>query len=245
MEFLSTCFNLKNNVWQQRIQPNYIPTLEDEVEAQRQKKVAELKASGIAGTPVTAETFAAWKERKQKAKQEAVRKKLEAEFRKKKGGKGLSVLSGRDLYEYKKELFNKEDDDDEGPSDNEEMEDTTMTTIRENGAAAEENGNATTNSNNGDDTNNGKNMSTNGDEEVNALVNGVKQELFLHEDDEDLDDLEDDEDEWIAKKKIALAIPRHTYTFKNIIIRFMKALLVICCLFAAFGARPIGQGWLF
>lgn len=79
---------------------------------QRQKTVTELKASGK-GTKVTPETFAAWKERKRKVRQEEARKKVEQEFRKKKGGKGLSVLSGRDLYEYKKELFDKTDDDDE------------------------------------------------------------------------------------------------------------------------------------
>lgn len=38
---------------------------------------------------------------------------MEAEFKKKKGGKGLSVLTGRDLYEYKKELFSKADDEDD------------------------------------------------------------------------------------------------------------------------------------
>lgn len=32
------------------------------------------------------------------------------ELKKKKGGKGLSVLSGRDLFEYKRDLF-KDDDD--------------------------------------------------------------------------------------------------------------------------------------
>lgn len=41
---------------------------------------------------------------------------VETEMRKKKGGKGLAVLSGRDLFEYKKELFDdahlKDDDDD-------------------------------------------------------------------------------------------------------------------------------------
>ena len=31
---------------------------------------------------------------------------VEQEMRKKKGGKGLAVLSGRALYEYKKDLFN-------------------------------------------------------------------------------------------------------------------------------------------
>jgi hypothetical protein len=30
---------------------------------------------------------------------------VETELRKKKGGKGLAVLSGRDLYEYKRDLF--------------------------------------------------------------------------------------------------------------------------------------------
>ena len=32
-------------------------------------------------------------------------------MRKKKGGKGLAVLSGRALYEYKKDLFNIESED--------------------------------------------------------------------------------------------------------------------------------------
>lgn len=72
--------------------------------------VAELKLSGR-GTPVTPETFAAWQERKRKKKAEEAQKKVEAELKKKKGGKGLSVLSGRDLYEYKKELFHDDDDD--------------------------------------------------------------------------------------------------------------------------------------
>ena len=35
---------------------------------------------------------------------------VEQEMRKKKGGKGLAVLSGRALYEYKKDLFNIEAD---------------------------------------------------------------------------------------------------------------------------------------
>lgn len=87
------------------LQPNYVPTLEDEIEAERQKKVAELKKSGK-GTPVTPETFAAWQEKKRKKREEAAKKLVETEMRKKKGGKGLAVLSGRDLFEYKKDLFN-------------------------------------------------------------------------------------------------------------------------------------------
>lgn len=90
--------------------PNYVRTLEDEVEAQRQKKLADLKAKNIKGTPVTEESFKAWQEKKRKAKQDAARKLVEAEMKKKKGGKGLSVLSGRDLFEYKRDLF-KDDED--------------------------------------------------------------------------------------------------------------------------------------
>ena len=75
----------------------------------------DLKRRGQKGTPVTPETFAAWQERKRKARAEAARKRVEAEFKKKKGGKGLSILSGRDLYEYKKDLFiDKEDDEGDG-----------------------------------------------------------------------------------------------------------------------------------
>jgi hypothetical protein len=96
--------------------PNYVPTLEDKIEAERQAKVAEMKKSGKPGTPVTPETFQAWQERKRKAKTDAAKKLVEAELKKKKGGKGLAVLSGRDLYEYKKELF-KDDEDDAGGSE--------------------------------------------------------------------------------------------------------------------------------
>mmetsp|Transcript_9305 Transcript_9305/g.13909 ORF Transcript_9305/g.13909 Transcript_9305/m.13909 type:complete len:280 (-) Transcript_9305:316-1155(-) len=90
--------------------PNYVPTLEDEVELRRQRKLAEFKAKGIKGTPVTHESFKAWQEKKRKRKQEEAKKKVEAELKKKKGGKGLSVLSGRDLFEYKRDLF-KDDED--------------------------------------------------------------------------------------------------------------------------------------
>ena len=38
-----------------------------------------------------------------------MKKKVEAEMKKKKGGKGLSVLSGRELYNYKKDLFKDQD----------------------------------------------------------------------------------------------------------------------------------------
>merc|ERR1712003_306841 len=63
--------------------PNYVPTLEDEIESQRQKKVAELKKSGK-GTPVTPETFKAWQEKKRKRKAEKAKELVEAELKKKK-----------------------------------------------------------------------------------------------------------------------------------------------------------------
>ena len=47
-------------------------------------------------------------------------------MRKKKGGKGLAVLSGRALYEYKKDLFNIENEPEskEKPDDNGDKENT-------------------------------------------------------------------------------------------------------------------------
>lgn len=86
------------------LQPNYVPTLEDDIEAERQKKVKELKISGK-GTKVTPESFAIWQEGKRKVKAAIAKKMVERELRKKKGGKGLGVLSGRALYEYKRDLF--------------------------------------------------------------------------------------------------------------------------------------------
>uniref|UniRef100_A0A6T7LTW9 ZC3H15/TMA46 family C-terminal domain-containing protein n=2 Tax=Skeletonema marinoi TaxID=267567 RepID=A0A6T7LTW9_9STRA len=97
-----------------REDPNYVPTLEDEVESQRQKKLRELKASGVKGTPVTQETFKVWQDKKRKRKEAATKKMVEKEMKKKKGGKGLSVLSGRELYNYKKDLFQDQEGDDGG-----------------------------------------------------------------------------------------------------------------------------------
>mmetsp|Transcript_23855 Transcript_23855/g.51541 ORF Transcript_23855/g.51541 Transcript_23855/m.51541 type:complete len:290 (-) Transcript_23855:201-1070(-) len=85
--------------------PNYVPTLEDKVEAQRQAKLKEFKDAGTKGTPVTEASFKIWQDNKRKRKQATAKKLVEAEMRKKKGGKGLSVLSGRELYNYKKDLF--------------------------------------------------------------------------------------------------------------------------------------------
>ena len=91
------------------------------------------------------------------------KKTVEAEFRKKKGGKGLSVLSGRDLYEFKRDLFDKVDDDDQdnGVDYTREPEVTSEPGSASNGA-------------------------------VNDLAENVKTDLFLDGDDDDLDDIDDD-----------------------------------------------------
>ena len=144
-----------------------MPTLEDEIDLLRSELVDNLKKQGKTGTPVTPETFAIWQERKRKARAEEARKKVEAEFKKKKGGKGLSILSGRDLYEYKKELFVDKDDDDsadEGP--------TGMS--RQSSAIS--------------DSNHGKAVAV----EVEQVAEILQSDLFLEGDDDDLDDLDDD-----------------------------------------------------
>lgn len=158
-----------------REDPSYVPTLEDEIEMQRQKKVAELKQAGK-GTPVTPQTFAAWQTRKRQQRAEAARKKVEAEFKKKKGGKGLAVLSGRDLYEYKKELFVDRDDNDADGVDS------------DNGAD-----NIDNNSNINSEA--GNTAPDTAAADVQKVAAQVQSELFLEGDDEDLDDLDDLEDD--------------------------------------------------
>lgn len=142
--------------------PNYVPTLEDEIEAQRQKKLKELAASGKKGTPVTEETFKAWQERKRKRKEAQAKKLVEAEMKKKKGGKGLSVLSGRELYNYKKDLFKDQDGDGGDVVDVKGEE-----KISTDGPSAAAAG-------------------------VEAVAEKVEKDLFLDGDVDDLDDLEDD-----------------------------------------------------
>ncbi|KAJ1451321.1 hypothetical protein M885DRAFT_530087 [Pelagophyceae sp. CCMP2097] len=75
------------------------------VEDRIEKARAEFKASGVVGTPVTLATFTAWKAAKLEKKLDAKRALIKAEQLKKKGGKGLSILSGRDLYLMQKDLF--------------------------------------------------------------------------------------------------------------------------------------------
>lgn len=57
------------------------------------------------GTPVTAETFKLWTIAKKERRQLAAEERVKAEQAKKKGGKGLSILSGRELFNYNAALF--------------------------------------------------------------------------------------------------------------------------------------------
>mmetsp|Transcript_7286 Transcript_7286/g.7986 ORF Transcript_7286/g.7986 Transcript_7286/m.7986 type:complete len:401 (+) Transcript_7286:118-1320(+) len=76
-------------------------TIEDIIEEQR----AKLAAEGKKGTPVTEESFAKWRAEKLAKKQADAEARLKAEQMKKKGGKGLSVLSGKELFSYNAALF--------------------------------------------------------------------------------------------------------------------------------------------
>lgn len=144
--------------------------MEDKIESERQLKVEELKKSGK-GTPVTPETFEVWQERKRKRRAEEAKKLVEAELRKKKGGKGLAVLTGRALYEYKKDLFNVADDYKDGEE-------------KQSDEKQEENGTT-------DQIKNPTDTSTN---DVEVVAEKVQTDLFLEGDDDldDLDDLDDD-----------------------------------------------------
>jgi hypothetical protein len=149
-----------------REDPNYVPTLEDQIESERQKKVDELKKSGK-GTPVTPETFAAWQERKRIRKAAEVKRLVETELKKKKGGKGLAVLTGRALYDYRQELFNINDEPNLG-------RDGVDATSTDSNMHDNENGTTTI--------------------DVEKAAEHLQTDLFLEGDDDldDLDDLDDD-----------------------------------------------------
>lgn len=74
------------------------PSLEEGIEEERRK----LDLSKC--TPVTLESFKAWKEKKRKEKEDETEKKRK-EAERKTGGRGLHVLSGRALFQYDPTLF--------------------------------------------------------------------------------------------------------------------------------------------
>jgi len=143
------------------------------------------------GTPVNAETFKAWKQAKEASRFEQVEEDRKA-LAKKTGGKGLSAMSGRDLFTYDATLFvdddgavsedayderedvledrdsdeeEDDDDDDDGPDDEAVEVDRGAKAA---GAAASS--------------------------EAPAAV-AINKDLFLQEADDDLDDLDDLDDD--------------------------------------------------
>jgi hypothetical protein len=155
--------------------------LEDEIEMLRSKLVEDLKKEGKTGTPINPETFAIWQEKKRQKRAEEAAKKVEAELRKKKGGKGLSVLSGKDLYQYKRELFTKIDEGDG-------KDDIAMTLPSREDRTDDDDDDDNFNDNDGVGD-------SNITSDVNDLTTKVQSDLFLNQDDDDLDDILDDEDD--------------------------------------------------
>jgi hypothetical protein len=106
-------------------------TIEDIIEEQRMK----LQKEGKVGTPVTAETFAAWRQMKLARKQALAEARMKEEALKKKGGKGLSVLSGKELFKYDASLFV---DDDAALNESEETEFNAQLKLEEEQSLAQE-----------------------------------------------------------------------------------------------------------
>ena len=87
-------------------------TIEEQIEEERMA----LKSDGL--TPVTKESFFAWKERRKKRKQEELEEKMKQQEidkalgKKGKGGGGKhSILNGRALFQYNPDLFKDNEDD--------------------------------------------------------------------------------------------------------------------------------------
>ena len=84
-------------------------TVEEKIEEER----AKLPNEGL--TPVTLETFLAWKQRKAERKQKELEEKMKEEAKKNASSKGTNVLSGRALFKYDPNLF--QDDEDAAAGD--------------------------------------------------------------------------------------------------------------------------------
>ena len=74
-------------------------TLEEKIEEER----ANLPSEGL--TPVTMDTFLAWKQRKAERKQKELEEKMKEEAKKSASSKGAGILSGRALFKFDPTLF--------------------------------------------------------------------------------------------------------------------------------------------
>lgn len=172
-------------------------TLEQVIELQR----AKMRADGAAGTPVTEESLAAWKARRAEKRRLEATAKVEAELRKKKGGKGLSVLSGKELFAYNQSLFVDDEDADveqyERTSDAEDEEDDGDETKGGAGGVAAAGGGqasraaAVDSDSDSEDEPPVKAQNVAGEQVAVAL----QESLYLEGSDDDLDDLDDLDDD--------------------------------------------------
>mmetsp|Transcript_22885 Transcript_22885/g.42042 ORF Transcript_22885/g.42042 Transcript_22885/m.42042 type:complete len:327 (+) Transcript_22885:76-1056(+) len=171
-------------------------TLEQVIELQR----AKMRSAGNMGTPVTEVTLAKWKADRAARRALVAKDKVEAEMRKKKGGKGLSVLSGRELFIYNQSLF--VDDEDADNDEYERHSDAEDDEEDEEGHGCSGLG--------GDDYLGAEDTSSVGDTSRGAAEAGeatkveaaseqvavaLQESLYLDGSDDDFDDLDDDDDE--------------------------------------------------
>jgi len=156
------------------------------------------------GTPVTPETFKAWKERREADRLAAVEAERQQDVLKK-GGKGLECLSGKDLFTYDASLF--VDDDGAASADEyDERDDNACNDDVDCAAADCEKEEENSNEDNEDDgidsaddvpkdtgasSSSGPGPSTHGEDKKTMSIN---RDLFLDTGDlpDDLDDLDDD-----------------------------------------------------
>jgi len=161
----------------------------DQEEAPDERKLEEIieerrKALTGAGTPVNAETFKAWKLKKENERLESVEEDRKS-LAKKTRGQGLAAMSGRDLFSYDASLFVDDDGaasagaysdrEDMLPSEDEDDDDDDDEPDRE---AKDE-------------------SAARGSDEAPAAAAAVaiNKDIFLQEDDDDdLDDLDDDDE---------------------------------------------------
>eukprot|EP00922_Rhytidocystis_sp_ex-Travisia-forbesii_P052225 GHVS01077500.1.p1 GENE.GHVS01077500.1~~GHVS01077500.1.p1 ORF type:complete len:351 (-),score=103.67 GHVS01077500.1:190-1242(-) len=162
--------------------PGYILSNYDDDEDEEEAELMEDKIERLrlelpaGGTPVTLETFTAWKEKKESDRVKAVEEVRQAEA-KRTGGRGLHILTGRDLFAYDPSLF--VDDDAAADEDDYNEEEDWEATVAANQLALD-NANATQKE---------EEETTNGNKREAAAIN---ENLFLQSDEDDFpDDLDD------------------------------------------------------
>eukprot|EP00931_Biecheleriopsis_adriatica_P085824 TRINITY_DN60612_c0_g1_i1.p1 TRINITY_DN60612_c0_g1~~TRINITY_DN60612_c0_g1_i1.p1 ORF type:complete len:369 (+),score=135.58 TRINITY_DN60612_c0_g1_i1:56-1162(+) len=150
------------------------------------------------GTPVTLETFKAWKEKREAERLAKVEEERQEKVKKSGGGKGLVGMSGKDLFTYDASLFVDDegavsaDEYDEREEDPPEDEDENDGKTR--GIAADLASEGGDEDAEADDDENAGDSGARGSGDPAGAIN---QDLFLEEGDlpDDLDDLDDDEEE--------------------------------------------------